>query len=639
MDKMRQNRTILAIALLAGLLPTAFTGCQKDGLQTAEKVSIPLAFSVGRVSEGLSTKMTDKVVQVGSSGTDAPFRGIQDMYIVPFSLNSTDVSSRSGKYEIISSDKRFDANISVPNPLTGEYADEASSNFYGLIRNNNAHLFPNVTVMPETNAVLVYAQATEDKTYSSATDSVAFRHRNGVIVPTGALTTTTKDVPASEIRFALKPMLPTDKESTAFTNWQAANLLLLNQIANSYVSVDQKTYTFRIPSGYGYDADLTAALNTFTGEGRIFSGSDVMIGKVLTELYRTCYGLKGMETSVTQKLSAKVCENIASKTDMLTLYGEGASAVVSMKATAPASFGLPDGVATLRWDTQTGEPRFVVPGQADGLDVANVRKYCYPPALWYYSNSPFRGFVRTPGVTNPTVTYVKTYSWDDIVKGYTQNGIDKKSDGAVITEPLQYAVASLKLSLKKAGALKDAKGTTVDIANKNYPLVGIIIGGQQTQQFDFTPNASADKQYIYDSDLVGTDGKPRAWISSTDESNSVYTLAFETLPGDNVNFALEFRNDSDTPLYGVRECTVMPGGKFYLVGTMKYSDGVQPTGTTIRSVFTRDCTTTLNVSFDTLALAYCYEILPELSSSDLKMAVNAKLTWEFLTPKTYQIAQ
>ena len=631
---MRQNRTILAIALFAGLLPTVLTGCQKDEVDTVDKVSIPLALSVGRASEGLSTKMGDKIVQ--ADGSEASFRGIQEMYIVPFSLSSTDVSSRSGKYEIISSDKRFDVNISVPNALTGEFADDASSSFFGLIRNNNAHLFPNVTVMPETNAVLVYAKATDDKTYSSATDSVAFRHRNGVIVPTGALTTTTKDVPASAIQFALMPVLSTTDASAAFASWQMSNLALLNSIANAYVTEGGKAYTFRT---YNQSDDLTAAFKAFSGEGRIFSGSDEVVGRSLTQLYRTCSSLKGSETTITERLSSKICETIASASDLLSVSGSGITATITMKAGAPAAFGLPDGVATLRWHTQDGTPRFIVVGQADGIDVANAKKYCYPPALWYYSNSAVRGFVRTPNVTNPTVTYVNTYSWNDIVKGYTEAGISKKTDGAVITEPLQYAVASLKLTLKKASGLKDAKGTTVDIANKNYPMVGIIIEGQQTQQFDFTPNSSADKQYIYDSDLVGTDGKPRAWISSTDESGPVYTLAFETLPGDNVNFALEFRNDSDASLYGIRECVIRPGAKFYLIGTMDYSSGIQPSGATMQSVFVRDCITTLNVTFNSLALAYCYEILPELGSSDLKMAVNAKLTWDFATPKTYKINQ
>ena len=338
MDKMRQNRTILAIALFAGLLPTVLTGCQKDEVDTVDKVSIPLALSVGRASEGLSTKMGDKIVQ--ADGSEASFRGIQDMYIVPFSLSSTDVSSRSGKYEIISSDKRFDVNISVPNALTGEFADDASSSFFGLIRNNNAHLFPNVTVMPETNAVLVYAKATDDKTYSSATDSVAFRHRNGVIVPTGALTTTTKDVPANEICFALQPMLPTDKESTAFTNWQAANLLLLNKIANASVSEGGKAYVFR---SYNSDPGLVEVLNAFTGEGRVFSGSDEVIGRILTNLYRSCFGLKGDGSSIPQKLAAKVCETIEAS-DLLTKTGDGTSATVKMKANAPVSFGLPDEV-------------------------------------------------------------------------------------------------------------------------------------------------------------------------------------------------------------------------------------------------------------------------------------------------------
>ena len=622
MDKMKQNRTIFAIALFAGLLPMVLTGCRKDGFDTADKVSIPLALSVGRASEGLSTKMGDKIVQ--ADGSEASFRGIQEMYIVPFSLSSTDVSSRSGQYVVKAGDLRFSANLTLPNAISGEFKDKADQTFFGLVHNNNAHLFPNVTVEPETNAVLVYGQATEEASGTLVAGTVPYKKRYGVINPTGALTTTSGTT-AGDIQFALEPFLSTDESKQNFEDWKRINIELLTGFAAVNVG---GTVIFRNPATYGNDPDLTAAWEAFSCDGRVFSCSDETVGRLLTQLYRTCFSLKGDVTDV-QKLANKLIDAFTVYSERLTVSGEGTSAVVTMKAGAPASYGLPDGVATMRWDKSSS--KFVSLDKGDGINIANADKYCYPPALWYYANSPVRSYTRDPKITNPTLTYLESKSWAEIVQNYTIAGVNKKSDAAVIPEQLQYAVAMLKLKLvPKSGigsTIKDGAGHSVDINNTNYPLTGIIIGGQRSQKFDFSPNDDPNMRFIYDSDVTG------AWLSSSASNQPVNTLVFESHPSydEKINFALEFRNDSTSPLYGVRECIVLPGSKFYLMGTIVLSEAKNMATNPQSSIFVRDHITTVTATFDSAALSYCYDMLPDLSIGELQVGVNVQVNWDYST--------
>ena len=142
-------------------------------------------------------------------------------------------------------------------------------------------------------------------------------------------------------------------------------------------------------------------------------------------------------------------------------------------------------------------------------------------------------------------------------------------------------------------------------------------------------------RFVYDADVNDKDGNALAWISSKTDSSPVFTLALSTRPAEDINFALEFRNDSEESFVGARDCTILPGSKFYLIGTMKYSEGKSSAAEKPAGVFVKDCYTTLNVSFE--ALASSYSILPDLNAADLQFGVKAKLTWDALTPTSVVI--
>ena len=331
-----------------------------------------------------------------------------------------------------------------------------------------------------------------------------------------------------------------------------------------------------------------------------------------------------------------MCTIIDGKTELLEVN----NGTVTRKMATDEVFGLPDGVVTMRWGftLSDGSLGFESPDKPEGVNVTAVDAFCFPPALWYYVNCP----LLSNSEDNAKDLFVADTKWSDILKsdkGWIR-GITNVTRVAAVRDQMQYAVALLRLDISKTASttLKDNAEVAVNVPvdNDNFPLTGIIFGGQRTQAYDFTvwDDPDNDMRFIYDADMNDQNGAAQAWISSTTASKPVFTLALSTRTTEDVNFALEFRNDSDTAFTGVHGCTILPGSKFYLIGTMEYSKGTT-SGTRPPSVFVKDHYTTLNVSFD--ALASSYAILPDLRQADLQLGVNTKLTWDALSSTSVPI--
>ena len=141
---------IVLLVVFLVLLP----GCTKESGSITEKddtVAIPLSLSVSKVSP--QTKMTDAIVQ-GSN--PAVFRGIDQVYIIPFKIAGNSVTA---------SDKRWGGNLSLPQTglPANTFGDDADGgSFDGLVSNSNSHLYETVFVRMMTNAALVYGKALDE---------------------------------------------------------------------------------------------------------------------------------------------------------------------------------------------------------------------------------------------------------------------------------------------------------------------------------------------------------------------------------------------------------------------------------------------------------------------------------------------
>lgn len=631
MDMRKELHIVASMALLACLLPPVLTGCGKDSLAVNEKISIPVFLSVNDVSEGVGTKMLDKVVQIDNPQT---FRGIQNFYVIPFCI-AKESGSNNVREVVWSDDPAFNENIQLSSKLNQyDFSGTGPSKGYysgGSYVNNL------------TNAVLVYGEAKEESSATLKQGTVAFKQRNGVIVPNEAVTKIRSGgMKASTFAFDLEPMLNNEQSIIQFNTWKTAHLNMLNAIAGA----TSGTAVFKDPSTYGNDATLSAAFRAFSGEGQVFSCADIPLR--LTDLYCTCFAVPD-GAGAAKTIATKVCNVIDSYTTgtaaLLTKVGSGAGTILTMNQPVDKAFGLPEGAVVFQWGEMlvgtSGDSGFASPDKSEGVNLALVQDYCYPPALWYYVNCPLLG----SSVGGQETQFKNNPAWSDIVNAtsagaavYTR-GIVLESKAALVRDPLQYAVGMLRLNLNGpatdgASELADKTGKKLSIEGKAFPLTGIIIGGQRTQNFDFTA-VGEDMRFVYDADVNDASGASQAWISSGSNSKPVYSLAFQTRDGEDIYFALEFRNESSDTFTGTRDCTILPGSKFYLIGKMDYANLPADQKAKQAGVFAKDHITTLTARFE--ALSGAYSILPELATPDLQLGVSAKLTWDAVTPTSTEL--
>lgn len=627
----REKHIVAAWAVLACLLPSVFTGCGKDVPDTDGKLSVPVLLSVGELSGGAGTKMTDKIVQNDDPRT---FRGINNFYVVPFSIPK-ETTSNITREVIQASDPCFDENIQMTGNLKETSFDgtAASKGFFS----------PGSFVYPLTNTVLAYGQATAEISETVKAGSVAYKQRNGVIVPNDVVTNRT-GARAGDIAFDLESILNNPAD---YNQWESANLAMLNAIAN--VSLDGGAQ-FKDPASYAHDEFLTAAFSAFSGN--IFSVASE--GAVLTRLYNACKAVPASaDAPAARSLADKVCETIdnyaTADNPMLAVSGPGTDGkyTVTLLRGACSEIGLPDGAVALQWGewkVGTSGGGFGSPDKSEGVNLAAKADYCFPPALWYFVNSPLLGS-SAGGLESQFNDKTRYPRWSDILAAmqgdeqiYTR-GVSLDTKAAIVRDPLQYAVALLSLKINGPAAadateLADDAGKKISVAGAVFPLTGVIIGGQRTQNFDFTASSN-DMRFVFDVDVNDErTGAPKAWISSSETSAPVYTLAFPTREGEDIYFALEFRNDSGQPFKGVRGTDILPGAKFYLLGEMEYKTGTASGAAKPAAVFVKDHITTLSVSFASLAAAY--SILPELTSPDLQMGVSTRLNWN-VVPSSYEL--
>lgn len=293
----------------------------------------------------------------------------------------------------------------------------------------------------------------------------------------------------------------------------------------------------------------------------------------------------------------------------------------------PASIGMPDGAAVIRWTGTAFEPQLNTTTLAD---INGINRYAYPAELYYYGNSR----IRTSTVDKRKEKYTDR-EWSLILADYeyVDGVVSPNTTSVAIEEPLQYGVAHVQINLKKTdnSYLNDAAGTHITVGATSFPLTGIIIGGQLPVGFDFTPTTAypvyseADMKFIYDNRV------PNLYLSSSaDASQLINTLVLQTYDKKKVPVALELTNNSGVDFKGLGG-SVLQGTNFYLVGEIDPEDFKDDERTEIRDrVFTQDYTTTLNMKVSGLEKAY--NVVPNLLSPRLEMGIELAPRWVATTP-------
>ena len=307
------------------------------------------------------------------------------------------------------------------------------------------------------------------------------------------------------------------------------------------------------------------------------------------------------------------------------------AALITSSVTYPRSINLPDGAAALRW--VESEKAFKPQMYTTTLDDINtVSRFAYPASLYYFVNSGINTstevvdyeaiYANANTTTDPDKT-AWSYVLDNFTAGPTVEGTTRS---VALTNPVQYAVGQLQVNVVASSAtLKDNDDHDVDLGTDNFPLKGIIVGGQRPVDYEFkqTENTDTKVKFLYDSQV-------ETCTLSTSSQLGCQTLVLQSYDGEDVDIVLEFENNNDNLTFtGVNGCRVYPHTRFYLVGKILAKLEGNIVDDKDKRVFTKDYITTVNLTVASLKKAY--NVLPSLLTGHLELGIEVS-DWMAATP-------
>lgn len=495
-----------------------------------------------------------------------PYRGITIRQIVPFAV--------TGKITVNDLPKRFFIVGDGDKPV-----DERPYYYYN-----------DCSIMRGVNAFLSYGRATQ-----ASSD----KHINGCLVETFPAGMEPKD-----IRFSLESIYPTIHQNA-------------EELA-SYMTKIAKAEGNGISWKNAPDATMRLMYMNFVYQIGASSSGEILPGSA-TDIKAYTQALKIDLNALTLTNADDIAIRTAIINKIETEYNNSWD-------NFPASIGLPDGAIVIRWDGEKFVPQLTYTSFAD---INGIDRFAYPAELYYYGNSR----IKTSNIDNRRGAYTDR-EWSDVLADYEYDNasVNGNTQAVAIKDPLQYGVAHLQIALKKTdtSVLEDARGINVPVGTENFPLTGIIVGGQLPVGFDFSPNTSypvyseGDVKFIYDNQL------PTLYLSSSADATEVTnTLVLQSYDHQKVPVLLEFINNSGVDFKG-QDGIVYQGTKFYLAGEVDPADGTGGDTSAVGRVFTQDHTTTLNMKVTSLAKAY--NVVPNLLSPRLELGIQLVL-WTSTTPE------
>ena len=524
---------------------------------------------------GSTTRQLEAVAQAQTTPT---FRGMQNLVLIPYSGTVEDTS-----------EPLYGKVFSLPN-----FGPSETTNWD--LENQKAKVYKNLDVPIGTKVFMFYGQAKVDGS----------NFNNGKLNAPASYTGA-----ASTYNFTLEPILAsyTYGETTDPKGYAIGQYLKTIRETSGITSSALQSLLTNFKPIAASSSSVQAAVQALWDQVKTYSDGD---GKSLVQANIT--GASNANATITENVVALVAEDLLGY---------------------PANLKIPDGAVVIDWSTPE-DP--VINGPSSGLSVTDLTHYVYPAALYYRANS-------TIGVSS-TAEVSKTYSsdtWTTIAASdkYSWNGeVDASTRSVALHDQIQYAVGRFDLSIKaEAGTLYDNYGNEVTVNSTNgFPVSAVIIGGQKNDKYDFTPNGTVSYT-IYDNVMNGT------VAAKANEAVGVnHTLVLETAAtAKQVNVAIELTNNTGAAFKG-KDGTVPAGGKFYLVGTLDLDKGVPEVTQTTPArtkIFEQDyitkATFTINAGdgyggtptkdTNTTGLGAAFNVVPDLTASQLEVAFSVDLTW------------
>ena len=463
------------------------------------------------------------------------------------------------------------------------------------------------------------------------------------------------------------------------------------------------------PTLTGLEEILGAAYSTFTKieTGEYRAGSSAAIKGMMTSLIDVVKSVQGANPTGPEEANAcRLADEIMQRkgryfTDAMEFLGvtsikanaitagaiadEAAweakfSGVTNITSFPHTQFGIPDGAAQLKFESDEFE--YMDPNQAlaNPGNTFNPNNYLYPAEIAYFVNSP----IRTTSQDVTTNDYPNGVNpWDDDTtsgnkweaKSWKSNSrVQSNTRGIAVRNNINYGVALLESKIaiaaglanfkdNKAAKTGDANDNLIPTNNHHLTFTGVLVGGQiNTVDWQFLPKVTTGSEFTY---VVYDDAIASGAIPTT-TGNENYTLVFDnynkTLADDAqqaVRVALEFKNEGDA--FWGKDNIVPKDGIFYLIAELpvatatsasvlalpdwhdggKYAippvygvDGeTVPSGKVaghskqINRVFIQNFVTSATFTLGEDSLKNAYVTVPNLASTQMSLGLSVDLKW------------
>lgn len=617
MNKMKKNFLMFAALVVSVVISFTMTACSSsdDVLDDTEEEyptlgeSIKAQFTISIPTEAKGvTRQTSDIVNAYQS-IDY-FRGINFIKLYPSALLPESFNGGA-------SDKIIGRNIALTHLIIP--GNTTVNNYIPgqqLLSNSNSVLYGDVQLQIGTRTFLFYGMAIGKNKEANAlltTYTPNDKFINGFLNQNHLEDEITN---VSGISFSPEPITTTSKSNTKRT----AILAYLNDIAGTTAGTTAW-------SEYG-NAGFHDLYTSFTS---MRAGSSTNLQVAIKDLY---FALKDNK----DPMAIAICDKI--KNDTYVTIGDGTLVFKDNIAGYPATTDfLPDGAAVLTW---TGSAFDYTVGKVStsDMDVTSLENYVYPACLYYWGKS---GILTSEESKQSLFKATKDDNttprlWSDIANATNfanGNAITSRTRSVVLTEPVQYAVGRLDISVTASGAKLSDKSTGVnahEVTASNLKLTGILIGRQKSVDWKFEPISSSAESTIYDNIEVSNAAAGGLALQTSHESVLNHTLVLESTGKegnieDNVKIALEFVNN-DVDFIGATGI-VPKGTKFYLVGELNAGAAnvtAADYAKTGGKVFKQDFIT--RAKFTIASLQTAINTIPDLRNPQVELGLSVDLSWK-----------
>lgn len=644
----------ILLVVFLGILSACTTEAEleeftSEGVRGVVKTEFTISFPSRATGQ---TRMTTGTVQ--ATGDLADFRGIQDIYLFPFSAKVAAIQADPGAIVVPTSITLTAGTTATVGP--SGTSDNQIAKTGALHAGNNAHLYQDVEVEIGTKSFMFYGLAMPGSGGDFANGNFVHHFDDLTSISTlGDITFSPKQIyegslgpNAAEVVNYLTSIVNTP-------GWSTTNNLILSTLYQKFILMK--------------------------------AGSWASVKGAVQQLYSVLYGKTFNEPALTtlkETLISRITATPASDTGGGAGGNEPDGTLEFQElGNFPADINLPDGAIYMNCQDKDNpaegkEFKMLTTPTTDntGLNITDVNRYAYPAPLYYRVLSDIR--------TSPSSLadiYNSRTVWDDgdhtgtnsVIDAYYATGTGDEvvagTRSIAVEKQIQYAVARLDITTTTTSAtsLLDSENTSIPLTRIDgsetvncFPVTGILVGNQRAVDYAFKPVTSGTPTLytLYDRVIEGDKYIKycaSASVPSLANTDIIHSLAFETpvanpqttdtsdpsYEPDNdavVKIAVEFLNNSGTLFAGLNGNIIYPGGKFYLVGTFDpyLNTTVQDANSQlIRQVFLQDYTTRADLVIQSLQNAY--NTLPDLRAPQLELGLSVNLQWQTGIQQTINI--